>query len=203
MSSELSALQAAEAQAVSELHQLQTKLLTSQREVSSLQKDLANLAKQLTSLSRQVGSDTVNSLDKALAARQEELAEVRRELEARKREVEEQVGRVRKQVISTGEGYEEAIKRLKALSGSSFLCAQDREKALFEANTRLTMCKEQEAALLQEAMALQELTVPACLPYLDQATGTVRSERGVWGLALLAGVLMGVLGGPILEVSLA
>lgn len=203
MSSDFSALQAADAQAASELHQLQARLLTSQREVSSLQKDLAHLAKQLTSLTRQVGSDTADSLDKALAAREEELAGVRRELEARKREVAEQMGRVREQVRSTGEGYKEAIKRLKALAGSSFLSAKDREKALFEASTRLSLCKEQETALLQETSALQELTVPACLPYLEQATEQVRSERGVWGLALLAGVLMGVLGGPILEMSLA
>ncbi len=96
----------------------------------------------------------------------------------RKGLVEEQLGRVREQVRNTGEGYEEAIKRLRALAGSSFPCSQDREKALSEANTRLSMCREQEAALSRETVALKELDVPTCLPYLQQATEQVRGEKG-------------------------
>ncbi len=83
MSSDVSALQTADTQAAAELHKLQTRLHTSQHEVSSLQKDLAHLAKQPTSLTRQVDFDTEDSLDKALATRQKELASVWRELEER------------------------------------------------------------------------------------------------------------------------
>lgn len=192
-------LQTVNAQADAELRHLQTRLLASQAEASSLQKDLSTLAKRLSTLVRQVGSDKPESLDKALAAKQEELVRVKGELEARKREMELQLERVRGRVRTTSEGYEEIIQKLEA--SAALPQSNDQKKTLSEAKTRHLMCKEQDAALSEEMLALLELPVPAALslPYLRQVTEQ-GSESG-WGLALLAGVMMGVLGAPLFEVS--